>query len=44
MEHQSQTRSFPKFLNDRIVQFGTEDFDGVIVSGGMDSIGEENDF
>jgi hypothetical protein len=26
------------------VQFGTEDFDGVIVSREMDAIGEENDF
>jgi hypothetical protein len=44
MEHQSQTRSFPKFLNDRILQFGTEDLVGLIVSYGMDSFGEENDF
>jgi hypothetical protein len=35
---------FPQFLNDRIVKFGTEGFDGVIVSRGMDSVGEENDF
>jgi hypothetical protein len=44
MEQQSQTRSCPQFLNNRIVQFGTKDFDGVIVSRGMDAVGKKNDF
>jgi len=31
-------------LNDRIVQFWTEGFDGLIVTGGMDAIGQKDDF
>ena len=45
LDHQSQGRlSLPQFLNNRIMEFGTESFDGLIVSRGVNPVREENDF
>ena len=33
-----------KNLNDRIVQFWTEEFYGLIIASGMDAIGQKDDF
>ncbi len=44
LDHQSQGRSLPQFLNNHIMEFGREDFDGLIVSRGMDPVREKDDF
>ena len=39
---ESQTRSLPQFLYNRIMQFGTKGFDGLIVPSWVDSIRKKN--
>lgn len=39
MDQQSQARSLPQFLNDRIMQLGTKGFDALILSRGMNPVG-----
>ncbi len=41
----AETRQvLPQSLNNRIMKFGTKGFDGLIVSGGMNTIGKKNNF
>jgi hypothetical protein len=43
-DQQSQARSRPQFLNNHVMEFWTEGLDGLIVSRGMEPVGEKNDF